>query len=195
MITPDNLAPVLAACTTLAWPLFAIMLVFVFRNDIRQLLKRLQTAKLPGGTEAIFEYGEASVDKSAQPAPSKSAPAQILANEKPLSDQIRWNNTGNLYWLGHDLMWTIDVTLRNAPRETIVYGLRQSLHHAQCLGFTGTPLESRLARLKSDADRSLQQDWTTEKRTLLVNELASLRDEIGSLASSHQPDFRPNPVG
>lgn len=194
MVTPDNLAPVLTACTALAWPLFAAMFVFIFRNDIRQLLKRLQAAKLPGGTEATFQYGEASVDKSAQQTSSKSTTTEIMADKNLPPNQIRWNNTGNLYWLGHDLMWTIDIALRNAPREAIVYGLRQSLHHAQSLGLTGLPLESRLARLKSDADRSLQQDWTVEKRTLLVNELASLRDEIGIFASSHQSDYRSHPI-
>jgi hypothetical protein len=165
-----------------------------FKNDIRDLLKRLHTAKLPGGTEATFEYGKTSVDQSDQSTPSKTMLAEILTDKKTQPDKIRWNNIGNVYWLGHDLMWTIDVILRNAPRETIIHGLRQSLHHAQCLGFTDMPLESRLARLESDANRSLQQDWTAEKRILLAKELASIRDEAGRLASSYQPYFCSNSV-
>lgn len=189
MINPDNLAPILVACTSLAWPVFAILCMFLFNTEIRQLLRRLQTAKLPGGTEATFKYGDAPSDKSSQRPLTEERAKEASATDRTLQAQIKWNKTGNLYWLGHDLMWTIDAALRDAPREIIIYGLRQSLHHAHSLGLINTPIESRLARLKANADASLQHDWTSEKRTQLASELAALRDEIGDLISGHQPDF------
>lgn len=192
MTTPDNLSSILKV---LVWPsvvlLLGVLFLILCRKEIRGLIKRLHKAKFPGGTETLFGYGDAAIDKQAPPGPEVKT---AVETEQPTQTPIKWGNSGNLFWIGHDLMWTIDVTVRGAPRDTIVHGLRQSLHHLRSLGFIGTPIESRLARLKNDAEKSLQQDWTPSQCNSYAEELASMIGYIGELAKKNQPDFQSHPM-
>jgi hypothetical protein len=120
-----------------------------------------------------------------------SAESAVVKVKQPRADSIKWDKSGNLFWASHDLMWTIDALLTGAPRETIGYGLRQSLHHIQALGFDGSPIESRLAKLKARAEETT--DWTPSLRSSYATALASIKDAIGDLASANQPDFDPGP--
>jgi len=147
-------------------------------------------AELPG---SAFEFGDASIDKPVQqPSPEPETESAAKAKQ-PKGDSIKWGKTGNLFWAGNDLMWTIDVLLRGAPRERIARGLKQSLHHVSSLGFVGTPIESRLARLKAEADSTLQKDWTPSRRNEYARELFSLITDIGQRASANQVDYEPTP--
>jgi len=193
MITPDNLAPTLTALLTLAWPLVVLVFVILCRNQIRGLLERLEKAKLPGGTEASFRYGEASIDTLPQQLYPGAETEPVTKAQQPTGDSIKWSNSGNLFWVGYDLMWTIDMLLRGAPRERIVRGLRHFLHHVRSLGFTNPPIESKLAKLKADAENTLQKDWTPSLRDYYARELGSIGHHIGKLAEKNQSDYEPNP--
>ena len=187
MITPEVLK-------VLAWPfvvlVIGILILFLFKKDIRNLLNRLKTAKWPGGTETSFSYGDADIDKSA-----KREKSNVIIDNTPRSRYmgLKWDNSGNIFWLGHDLMWTIDVIIRGAPREAIVHGLRQSLHHIRSIGFTATPIDTRVSRLLDNAEKSLQDDWTPANRNKYADEVASIIADIGVLAKSNQTDFEPKP--
>ncbi len=183
MITTENLPAVLSS---LAWPLMVFVVFLFLRSEIRSLLKRLQNAKLPGGTEASFTYGAASVDK-----PSES-PTHDKDKIKNVS--AKWENTGDLFWASHDLMWTSDIALRGAPKEKIAHGLRQFLHHVRCLEFTNSNIETRLSRLLTTVETSDEQDWTVAKRDLFAKDLKAFKWEIGTLAAARQPDYQPEPI-
>lgn len=194
MIAADDL---LSFAHAVRWPAVVLVLGIVFlvrfTPEIAELLKRLRKGKLPGGTEFFFGYGEAPIYKATE-LPSAEVKAKPVAKpEQPKENAIKWRNSGNLFWLGHDLVWTIDVLLRGGPREHIVHGLRQSLHHLRSLGFVGTPIESRLARLKANAESSLEKDWTPPQRSDYTRELAALIRAIGDIAEANQPGFDPNP--
>ncbi|HBG74507.1 MAG: hypothetical protein A2X25_14410 [Chloroflexi bacterium GWB2_49_20] len=187
MITPEILKALL-------WPLvvliIGVLFLFLFRKDISSLLNRLKKAKWPGGAETLF-FGEANVDKL----------TPLDEENEKLKDRIhlegnkavKWSNSGNIFWVGHDLMWTIDVIIRGAPRENIVHGLRQSLHHIRSLGFVNTPIEIRLLKLIDNAEKSLQEDWTPTQRNTYAGEIGSILGYIGKLAESNQANFEPNP--
>jgi hypothetical protein len=185
MITPEIL-------TVIVWPfvvlVIGILVLFLFKKDIRNLLNRLKTAKWPGGTETSFNYGDADVDKAV-----KKEKSDLVIDNTPSSKYmgVKWDNSGNVFWLGHDLVWTIDVIIRGAPRDTIVHGLRQSLHHIRSLGFTSTPIESRLNRLMDNAEKSLEEDWTPAERNKYADEVATIIGYIGKLAEGNQADFKP----
>jgi len=190
MMTAADIASILGS---IAWPLTVILLVLKFKSDISGLLKRIEKAKLPGGAEASFAYGEAPIDKvPIEPSPGPKA-VSVAQPEQAKKNTIKWRSSGNLFWLGHDLTWTIDTLLRGGPRDHIVHGLRQSLHHLRSLGLVDTPVEARLARLKAEAQNSLEKDWTPPRRSEYTNELASLIRAIGDLAEANQPDFQPGP--
>lgn len=178
----------------LVWPfvvlLVGVIFLFLFKKDISNLLSRMRKAKWPGGTETSFNYGDAEIDKS-----EKKEDKDKVVDSTPLSRYagMRWSNSGNVFWLGHDLMWTIDVIVRGAPRETIVHGLRQSLHHISSIGFMATPIESRLRSLLENADRTLQTDWTPAERNNYADEVGAIIGYIGKLAESNQSDYQPRP--
>ena len=73
-------------------------------------------------------YGRASFDESSsrprRHAEASEAPARI----------IKTAAIGSSYWLGHDLMWTADTLLRGGPREEVLIGLNQALHHFEASG-------------------------------------------------------------
>jgi hypothetical protein len=106
---------------------------------------------------------------------------------------VHWEKTGNLYWLGHDIMFTFDVLLRAGERQFIVHGLKQVLHHLRELGLGDTPMGIRSAELLKRADVSLVEDWTSEKRLQYAQDMLELRTAIGTLASGNQPGFKGEP--
>jgi len=174
----------------LVWPfvvlIIGILFLVLFKKDISNLLSRMRKAKWPGGTETSFNYGDAGIDKV------DKKDGTVIDNTPPSRYAgMKWGNSGNVFWLGHDLMWTIDVIIRGAPRETIVHGLKQSLHHVSSLGFMSTPIESRLRSLLENADKTLQTDWTSDERNRYADEVAAIVEYIGKLAESNQSDFRP----
>jgi hypothetical protein len=216
MITSDNLPAIVNA---IAWPLLVLAVILVFRKEIRALFRRIQNAKLPGGTEATFlEYGEVPFDKPTRPSITERKSLADITN----LDSIKWQNTGNIFWLGHDLVWTIDTLLRGGPKETIVHGLRQAYHHAESLQLNsyryerlplrktynqsipqaGTnyaqtdlseTLTERLLRLCIEAENSSENYWDNDTRNNYVQQIGELIDFCGRLAELRQPDYKPHP--
>jgi len=189
MITPECLAALASILAAVAWPFVVFCLLITFKSDIRELLKRLREAEFPWGKTRFFRHGDIPIDAQRPGLEAKS----VGKAEQPKENSIKWSNSGNLFWASHDLMWTIDALLRDATKETIGYGLRQSLHHVRALGFAGLPIESKLAELTARAESTLEQDWTPQLRSSYATELAFLKDTIGDLAADHQPDFDPGP--
>jgi hypothetical protein len=168
---------------TLAWPVTVLVLAIVLRKKISGMLDRIQSARLPGGAE--FSFGNPTVDK---PAESMLRP---LSKPEGLSPDL--TKVGNLFWLSHDIMWTIDVVLRGAPRSTIVYGLRQAQHHLSELGLAHTRMAEVLAKLHDKAERTVEPDWSATLRNSFAVELRHLSDDLGRLFASKQSSFKPNP--
>jgi hypothetical protein len=166
----------------LAWPVTVLSLAWILRHEVRAVIGRMESAKLPGGTEVSF--GKATIDKLQE----RRAPVAMLTAN--LGD---WTRIGNIYWLGHDIMWTIDVILRNAPGSTITHGLRQSIHHLNQLGLSDSSPGIQLKRLYENARQMLESEWTSELRNQYSVDLRRTSDQIGALAESQQQSFRADP--
>ncbi len=97
--------------------------------------------------------------------------------------------TGNLYWLGSDLMWTwMYANAGNLPRMN--HGLSKAVHHATALGL-GDPILSRLKALA--AANAGKQNISAADKTPLIHELDEIISQIGKLAEHNQPDFKADP--
>ena len=105
---------------------------------------------------------------------------------------MEWGKSGDLYWLGHDLMWTLDVMLRGADKPEILHGIRQSIHHARELALT--VCAQRLEKLH-DAVNSAPESLTTSHRDEFGIELRRITDQFGAIAEAAQPGFRASPEG
>ena len=183
MLACESLASVLGA---IAWPLVVTGALLAFRKDLRDLLKR----KIRVGPGLHLELRDEILGKSDRDVRTGEAGSRSLSHG---GSQWKSKNTGNLYWLGHDIMLTVDILLRDGARDDIVYGLRQALHHAASLELAGTTAGGRLKRLKENAERSVAADWNDDKRRTYAGDLLSIRKEFGAIAESQQPDFTPEP--
>jgi hypothetical protein len=161
----------------IAWPLVVVGLALIFRRQLGLLLDRTVTAKLPGGTELSF--GASQADQK---------------NEKPkelqppsLGNPVDWRKVGNLYWLGHDIMWSIDVLLRGGGKPDILHGLKQSTHHANEIGMS--IWAKRLEELHN-AIAALETDLTRSKRDEVGFKLRRISDQVGALAETQQTGYR-----
>jgi len=97
--------------------------------------------------------------------------------------------TGNLYWLGSDLMWTwMYANAGNLPR--LNHGLSKAVHHATALGLRD-PILSRLKAL--EAANARKQNISAADKILLIDELDEIISQIGKLAEYDQPDFKADP--
>lgn len=180
-MTLDQLVSIISA---VAWPLAVLVIVFGLRAEVRSVLKRTESAKLPGGTEISF--GKSAADlRSASKGRRKLEAGEVGKNE--------WGNSANTYWLGHDIMWTIDAVLRGATRDDIIYGLRQSLHHLREVGLTDSPFAQELDALVGQAIETEEAEWTIGLRQLFSADLRRLSDRIGAVAEYQHPEFRSGP--
>ena len=117
----------------------------------------------------------------------------MLALTSAASASVDWSKSANVYWLGHDLMWTIDVLLREAPTNVILQGLTQSLHHLRKIGLGNTAWEHKLDKLCKSAQGTIESDWNSKLRIQYATDLRNILNEVGEIANAHQADFDPGP--
>ena len=128
-------------------------------------------------------YGRASFDERT----SRSQPEPAAAPPRVINTAA----TGSLYWLGHDLMWTADTLLRGGPREQVLIGLDQSLHHLGQVKLGSTPIEADILQLH---DRIRQaKELPSLLRDEYANQLGSVIDRIGATAEAAQANFQVPP--
>ncbi len=99
--------------------------------------------------------------------------------------------TGNLYWLGHDLMWTADTLLRQGPAEQVIIGLDQALHHLVHVGLGETPFELDLQALRAQIQSS--KELSASLRDEYANKIGAIIDRIGATLEAAQSDFQVPP--
>jgi hypothetical protein len=103
--------------------------------------------------------------------------------------KVNWQQSGSLYWLSSDLVWTeMQVMAGRVPR--MIHGLKKAIHHATSLG-VGDPLLSRLKTL--EIANVTKQNLTEADKTALIGELDDIIGQIGKLAEQHQGDFKAGP--
>ncbi|MCK4714292.1 MAG: hypothetical protein KAT35_01865 [Candidatus Aenigmarchaeota archaeon] len=159
------------------WPALLLVVVLYFRQPLKGLLKRLKKAQVPG----VFEFLESAHDSPHTPPRQEAAGslAKLFATDKPAS----------AYWLGSDLMWTVDMILRGAPKEIILRGLKQSLHHFDSLGLKDEPDGTILTKLKVKMARMLDKELNTQVRNEYAKELLQVMTRTGDHAARCQSNF------
>jgi hypothetical protein len=171
-----------------AWPTVVVIVFIIFAKPLRALIARVNSAKFKG-VEATFGYGQATVDVEAEQA-SLPVPATGAQFETP-----DWAKSGSLFWLAHDLVWTIDVLLRGGPARDIAWGLNQSLHHAGSIGLTDDHVAGVLRTLVAAARGTNDDDWTPQRRNEVSRQLGGVITQAGDAAKAAQPGFQPQPAG
>ena len=142
----------------------------------------MDEARLPGGT--VLTFGNSKVDRPVE----KREPV----NAEEEKAHVDWTKNADLFWLGHDLMWSIDVTLRGGKRSEISYAVRQSKHHASELGLLVSAM--RIGILHNSIVALRDDEITLEEREKISVELRRITDQLGAIAEASQPLFRGWPV-
>jgi len=174
-----------------AWPFIVLLLgalfMFLFRKPIVNRLKQL---KIIDAKKGVLRFGESPIDISVQQDLTATKVEPMPTKSK---DAITWNKSGALYWLGYDLMWTIDAILRGGSKDIIIHGLKQSLLNLQEIGLTGSYMELSLKTMIHDTKNSHEKDWTQVRRNWAAIKLTSIKYSIGKLAIENQPGFKYRP--
>ncbi len=198
-ITPANIPQILSA---IAWPAVVLGLVVLLRHALLGLLERLEYV-LWGDKKINFkQWGAANFARTKENATGEAVAVNPVEKQDALQaapphpgppPAIAMEKIGNIYWLGSDLVNAVDVLLRNGNRDAIAHILRQANHHMKVIGLVGSPLQSRLQRLRDDAAKSLEKDWTAERRVQTAQDIFSIMVEFGHMTERLQPGFDPNP--
>ena len=173
-----------------------LLLVTVFHKHLGKLLKFV-ALELPGG--GVVKFGHSDVDTAAiETLPATSSwrhtkeelegGAAIQAPED-LLNRIKWNNSANLFWLSHDLVWTMQAALRGASKTTIEHGLNHCSYHSWKLSLHASHPGRHIDKLAEDVAKLNEDDLDREWRKSFVQGMNNMIVDIGSIMMVHQPDF------
>ena len=152
----------------------------MLKPQIRTILDQIISAKFPGGWELSF--GKSKIDlPSTQRNPPESGNVGSLTSDK----------VADIFWLGYDVMWSVDATLRGADKSRILHGVRQSIHHASEVGLAG--MAEQLGEIYETISAAKEAEISAEWRDQLAIKLNRIADQIGAITEKYQNDFRPNP--
>ena len=165
----------------ISWQIIVITIVFLLRKEFRQIFVRLQQAKIPGAGDYTFYQPESSF----VPKEKKSVDKQKI--------KVQWANVANIYWVGYDIMFTMDALLRNGSKKHIIYGLTQVLHHVKELDFSDEEPEIFAEQILAKVKASLESELDVTTRRNIAGDVATLRDQIGVLFEIKQESFRASP--
>jgi hypothetical protein len=129
-------------------------------------------------------YGRASFDQQVSEA---KHPEKFISTTGSLNKSA----TGNLFWLGHDLMWTADTLLRQGPTEDVLIGLDQAIHHLVHVGLKETPIERDLQVLRGQIQ--FANELSASSRDDAAKRIGSIIDSVGAMLETVQADFQVPP--
>ncbi|WP_022962478.1 hypothetical protein [Halopseudomonas pelagia] len=132
---------------------------------------------------AGIPYGLAGIDDQSHIKAASTAPSISLVARA----------TGSFFWLGHDLMWTADVLLREGPQKEISIGLTQARHHLVQVGLEGTPIDVELIALRELVQQSEELSLSPSVRDKYASQIGSIIDRIGITAEASQGNFKVPP--
>lgn len=143
-------SPVLAK---LVWALLIITILVIFKNEISELVK--------GIAEMEWLGGKLKWSKQRLTSPT---------------DKEKMSRQAHIYWLGHDIMYTMDVIIRELGTAHIIHGFRVSIIHARAVQLDeyGDQLERLLSNLQAQSTA-----LTREDRIKLLETLDDMRTQIG----------------
>ena len=185
MITSENLPTLVSV---LVWPLLVLALFLVFQKEIRSLIQRIEKAKLPGGSEVVM-YGDSKIDKTSLQKQDTGADNNDGTKYVRKSLTTKWQNSGDLFWLAHDLTWTIDVSLRGGSQEKIILGLAQAELHAKAMELPEI-LTQKIFGLKTEVETLPEEYFLAKQRKLFADKIYEIISLIGRLAERNQPGYK-----
>jgi predicted phosphodiesterase len=109
--------------------------------------------------------------------------------------ESHWHKPGNVYYVAHDIYWTIDYLKHNYPKGRILYALNQTIYHLRELGGKESrDQENELILVKEQLTKLSEDELRCSKeKSECIDRLIITRGQLGVLAALKQPDFRGGP--
>lgn len=175
-----------ALLEVLVWPVLLFFVALLFYQPLKDLLGRLTKLLIKVcGLEATF------LDPHEPPSEKPLEQGRSLHISDSSAMLFDPNKPASAFWLGSDLMWTIDVILRGAPKGLILRGLKHSLHHFSSLGLIKEPDGVLLTKLIREMDEMRDKDINTQVRNDYAKDLNQVIGRTAEYAKAHQPNFDP----
>jgi hypothetical protein len=169
------------------WFLLILFFLIIFHRPLFKLIPKLKGIKIG---DTFFGFGESDVDRVPQGPPPPFTPPPPFA---PPTGEEDWSNAWDFFWLGHDLIWTINVVLRGAPGAVIRRGLHQSFLHLKELNLLNAEhIALRLGNLLREAMLRSEKNWTPEARNYTAVEIDAIIGLLKDLIYFHEAPKRPN---
>jgi hypothetical protein len=169
----------------LAWPSLVLILMLMFKGELRTLILRLRSAQIDG---RVFQFGETDLDRGVAP----KAPKKPKATKKKPSEAPKLDKPATLYWLANDLMWAQDMLFRGAPKDRVLAGIKHAKQYAQALGLEGSYADTELARLIGALETPPGAPPTplfTPQIPQLANALELVKRDIAARMENKEPGF------
>ncbi len=163
-----------------AWPLVALIAVLVFRKDISVLIKRIVSfaADWKGGRlHVALDYPKRVKDENTPKLIATTSITKLDAEKAP-----------NIFWAGHDLMFTMDALLRGDV-GVINFGLAQSLHHIKEADLGEPSVQQVLQKLLDETITMQDHDWDVETRERVFVEVRGVRDALQQYLRQAYPTY------
>jgi len=173
-----------------SWPLAALILGFVFRRRINDLIELKISDKFYAKFRVV-PFGQDQFDLI-NPVNGQALPRPTI-KQLGVPSGVKWENVADLFWLGADLIWTGQLALRGAPQKRILRGLTQSYHHISELGLAEHAAGKQLASMKSATENRSEADLSREWRSNFSGQIWDVTRILDKLVRGQQPGYRPEP--
>lgn len=191
LITADSLTKLYHDTVTLAVAflhdlLFAtafVITVYVFRKPLSELLSRVTKHKNSILGETEFGSSPPIPSKFGEiPHDSSSTSNTTDQREPTVQEPIEYYKSAHFFWLGSDLMESINSVAVTANRELTIQALNQVLRHFRKSGLRENSIEERAKWLIDINTKKLPSEWNTESfRRDVLNEIIVLKSKISAL--------------
>jgi len=163
----------------------ACVATFIFQTQLKKTLHNSAFSRIKARMQNWFEEPrtiDAVIESLGQPRGGTENQVR----------QIRWGNVANLFWLGSDLAWTLQIVRGVGLKQQILHGLKQTYHHASELGMADlSPVTdlSFLAKQAETSDAAPSSQWRSD----FAEKLLGVQRKLDDIVRVEQPGFRPGP--
>jgi hypothetical protein len=171
----------------LAWPLVALMAILFFKEQIKDLLDRLQSF---GVKDYALGFGSAAPDKEQPPVDLEKLAADAKLHAPP---PAATDKPATLFWLANDLMWLQDMLLRGAPAKPVLAAIKNLRTYVKRLGLSGSLADNELARIAKIGEAAIKEgpvEWSPEFRLQIARQVESVKWFIAARAQENESGFK-----
>lgn len=161
-----------------AWQLTLLIVVLLFRKQLKSLINNLREAK--GFGVEIITRDVAGAQLADEFSRNISHFMSGTQGEAGASLEINSSLAENYYFFGHDLMLCYCALITGADADVISHTLQSAIAHIEKFG-KGRPYDLTLKKLLADSKQRNASDWTEKLRQVESIKVWRIAREVGDI--------------